>query len=407
MRTLRLALLGLIALGATAAHAEPGRWVQSWGASPAPPSNVPAAPPPLGTPVFEEQTIVQVVRISAGGQRLRVRFTNEYGRTPLNIGAARVALLGADGKPLAGSEKALSFGGLAAIAVPPGAPMLSDPVDLPASALGSVQVALYLPGKTPDCTCHAAGGPTALVSPPGDYTQRPFTPVAKPSGPFRAYLSGVEVESAQRGPVIVAFGDSITDGYLTTGANGRWPDRLAERLHEKNPRRPAAVVNAGLSGNQLLADGRMAIFGQSALTRFDRDVLSVPGATHLIVLEGVNDLGGGLTNPPSAATLIAAYRQLIDRAHAHGLKAIGGTILPYEGAAYHRPEGEAVRQEVNAWIRSGKGFDGVIDFDAAMRDPAQPNRLRKELQSGDWLHPNAAGYRAMGEAIDLKLFEGR
>ena len=405
----RLALVAALALATSTAQAAPTRWVQTWGASPAPPMAT-SPLPGTATPALEGQTLVQVMRVSAGGRRLRVRFTNEYGQIPLNIGAARVAVLGADGAIPTSGGVALTFGGLSSISVPVGAPMLSDPVDLPMKALGSLQVALYIAGKAPGCTCHISGGQRVMVSPPGDFTRTPFTPVmtggAAPT--YRAYISGIEVEASAPRSVIVAFGDSITDGYKSTdGANRRWPDRLAERLAAADSRRPAAVVNAGLSGNQVLAEGRIVAFGQSALTRFDRDVLSVAGATHLIVLEGVNDLGMGGAHPPSAAQLIAGYRQIIARAHDHGITAIGATIVPYEGAAYFKPEGEAVRQEVNRWIRTGGEFDGVIDFDAVTRDPAKPTRMRADLQSGDWLHPNDAGYRVMGEAVDLKLFGAR
>ena len=405
----RLALIGAFALAASTARAAPARWVQTWGAPPAPPM---ATSPLPGTaaPTLDGQTLVQVVRVSAGGRRLRVRFTNEYGQVPLTIGAARVTLLGTDGAPAAGGDRALTFGGLPSTSVPPGAPMLSDAVDLPVKALGSVQVALYIAGKAPGCSCHVTGGQAVTVSPPGDYTNAPFTPVMTGGAApvYRAYLSGVEVEDAAPRPVIVAFGDSITDGYRSTdGANRRWPDRLAERLVAASPDRAPAVVNEGLSGNQMLAEGRIAAFGQSALTRFDRDVLSVAGATHLIVLEGVNDLGMGGAHPPSAANLITGYRQIIARAHAHGIKVMGGTIVPYEGAAYFKPEGEAVRAEVNRWIRTSGEFDGVVDFDAAVRDPAKPARMRADLQSGDWLHPNDAGYRVMGDAVNLNLFKAR
>jgi lysophospholipase L1-like esterase len=260
-------------------------------------------------------------------------------------------------------------------------------------------VALYLPGRAP-CTCHTTGAEVVRVSPPGNHIGEAFASVAAESAGYRAFLTGVEVDDASRGPVIAAFGDSITDGARSTpGANRRWPDRLAERLAG------AAVVNAGISGNRLLgwAEDRPWA-GEAALARFDRDVLSIPGLTHVVILEGVNDLGRGGASPPSAEELILAYSQLIDRAHGHGAKAIGGTILPYEGAGYFRPEGEAVRQAVNRWIRTSGAFDGVIDFDAAMRDPAAPGKLRADLHSGDWLHPNDAGYRVMGDAVDLKLF---
>jgi lysophospholipase L1-like esterase len=238
---------------------------------------------------------------------------------------------------------------------------------------------------------------------PGDATAKAPPPPAGPRPTYRAFLSAVEVETAApAGPVVVAFGDSITDGTASTpGKDHRWPDRLAERLTAAQKGRAAGVDDAAISGNQVIAGGRIAIFGQSALTRFDRDVLSIPGATHVVVLEGVNDLG---MSRATAEPLIAGYRQLIARAHAHGLKIFGATILPYEGAAYFSPAGEAERQKINAWIRTGKEFDGVIDLDAATRDPAKPTKLRADLQSGDWLHPNDAGYKVMGEAVDLSLF---
>jgi lysophospholipase L1-like esterase len=373
-----------------------GRWIRSWGASPAPAQ--PAAESVAVnrvTPTFDDQTIVQTVRLSAGGQRLRLRLTNEYGKTPLAIGAAKVAVVGADGQ--AGPWRPVTFSGKSVATIAPGAPFLSDAVDLPTGPLSTVKVALYVQGKAV-CTCHFAGLQRAEVSPTGDYTDRPFTSAIQ--GSWRAFLSGVEVESSRIAPVIVTFGDSITDGTASTeGANKRWPDRLAERLQGR-----AGIVNAGIAGNRVLADATPLLFGQSALVRFDRDVLSVPGATHLIILEGVNDLGQGGANPPSAEALIGGYRQLIVRAQAKGIKVIGATILPYEGARYFRAEGDAVRQQVNTWIRTGGEFDGVIDFDAAVRDPANPKRLLAEYQSGDWLHPSDAGYRVMGDAVNLRLF---
>jgi lysophospholipase L1-like esterase len=212
------------------------------------------------------------------------------------------------------------------------------------------------------------------------------------------------VRNATPRPVIVTYGDSITDGYSSTlDQDKRWPDRLAERLASNGSKRGFGVANAAISGNRILADGAIPLFGQSAIARFDRDVLSVPGASTVILLIGVNDIGRGGDIPISADALIAGYRQLIARAKAHGIWVVGCTILPYEGASYYRVDGNGVRQTVNRWILSSGEFDGTIDFDRATRDPAYPNRLRADLQSGDWLHPNDEGYRVMGDAIPLNV----
>ncbi len=404
----RWALACALLLFALPTRAAP-MWMESWGASPAPPTAPgDAAAANQHNPQFDNQTLVQVVRLSAGGRRLRIRFTNEYGQAPLAVGAAKVGVLGRDGRQIAGRGHVLLFGGKASAIIPAGAALLSDPVDLAAPPLSSLRIALYLPGAVKQCSCHVTGGQHLMISPPGDYTARPFT-VDEPGRPdYRAFLSAVEVESPAPGPVIVALGDSITDGYKSTDdANQRWPDRLAERLVDRAGGRPAAVVNAGMSGNRLLADGYIPPMGQSALHRFYHDVLAVPGVSHVIILEGVNDLGAVGVPLPDARSMIAAYRLLVERAHARGVKVIGATILPYEGAWYFHAEGEAVRQAVNLWIRTGGGFDGVIDFDAIMRDPQHPARFKADLQAGDWLHPNDAGYRAMGDAIDLGLFHIR
>lgn len=365
-------------------------WGGAWGASP--------TVPPAGGKAFENQTVRQVIRISSGGSAVRIRFTNEYGEKPLEIGAATFSLAGPDGKPT-GALTPITFAGNTAVTIPPGAPLLSDPVALDAKALDQVSISIFLPTATGPCTCHFAGTATSFVSQPGNHTQADFEPASTFTN--RAFISGVEVSRADP-QTIVAFGDSITDGTASTvNGNRRWPDVLAERLNAAGNPRP--ISNQAIAGNRVLS-WQSPIFGEPALTRFDRDVLSVPNARWLVILEGINDIGMGAANPPSAAQLIAGYRQMIDRSEAKGMKVYLGTLLPYEGARYYQEAGEAVRQQVNAWIRSNTEAAGFIDFDAAMRDPANPKKMKAELQSGDWLHPNDAGYKVMGDAVDLSLF---
>jgi lysophospholipase L1-like esterase len=374
------------------------------------------------TPSFENQTIRQFVRVSAGGTKVRLRLTNEYGTAPVEIGAALVAI--ADGEALrSGTERVVTFAGKPSAVIPAGAPLLSDPIDLAIADLDSLSISLYFPSATGACTCHSTGMQNAYVSAAGNFTTGTFT--AAQTIQARAFLSGVEVLREGAG-VIVVLGDSISDGVgSTAGANRRWPDLLAERLAARVAfsrgafrRAPTAfgVVNHGISGNRVLGDGA----GESALARFDRDVLSVPGATHVIVFEGVNDLGfaygrfeGPMAQvrtlmpqgmPATQDNMIAGYRQLIARAQARGLKVYGATIAPYQGAMYFSAEGEAVRQAVNTWIRESGEFDAVLDFDAVLRDPAMPAQMKEGLHSGDFLHGSDAGYKAVADSIDLGLF---
>jgi lysophospholipase L1-like esterase len=370
-----------------------------------------------GTPTFNNQTIRQVVRISAGGDRVRVRFTNEYGTKPLAIGAARIALADESGAVVAGSERALTFAGKPGTLVPVHAPMLSDAVDLHAKALSSLSISIYLPEETGLCTCHLTGLQTTYVSDAGDFTSQTFE--AKQKIQARAFLSGVEVFAPRKASAVAVLGDSISDGIGSTAdANRRWPDLLAARLAARDERKMAwGIVNLGISGNRLLTDGA----GESALARFDRDVLALPGVDYVIVFLGVNDLGMSFgnptgpmadffksfrpTTPATADAMITGYRQLIDRAHAKGLKVFGATIAPYEGAMYYSAEGEAVRQAINTWIRNGKAFDAVLDFDTAFRDPAHPAQMAEALHSGDHLHGSDAGYQKVAASIDLSLFK--
>ena len=271
---------------------------------------------------------------------------------------------------------------------------------LDVKALESLSISIFLPTATGPCTCHFAGTATAYISGPGNFTQATFEPASTFTN--RAFISGVEITRPDP-RTIVAFGDSITDGTASTvNTNRRWPDVLAERFAAAGNPRP--ISNQAIAGNRILS-WQSPIFGEAALARFDRDVLSVPNAGWLVILEGVNDIGMGAANPPSAAQLISGYRQMIERAEARGIEVYIATVLPYEGARYYQEAGEAVRSQVNAWIRSNTEAAGFIDFDAAMRDPANPKKMKAELQSGDWLHPNDAGYKVMGDAVDLALFK--
>jgi lysophospholipase L1-like esterase len=401
-----------VLLLALSAKGNAASWVQTWGAAPLPPTQ--ALGPFPATPGFENQTIRQTVRVSAGGQRIRIRFTNEYGTKPLLIGAARVALSDEKGNVQPGSEHQVLFSGKTSVSIPAAAPFLSDPIGLPVKALSSLSISLYLPEQTGQCTCHQTGQQNAFVSDTGDFTDKPFEP--KQTLQSRAFISGVDVESNRPARALVVLGDSISDGVGSTlDANHRWPDILANRLDGKSGD-PWGVVNMGISGNRVLGDGA----GQSALARFDRDVLAVAGAKVVIVFEGVNDLGisyGDVKGPMAdifksrasdkvtSEVMIAGYRQLIARAHAKGLKIVGATITPYEGALYYSPQGEAVRQEINTWILKGHEFDGVVDFDAVIRDPARPTQIKDGFHMGDHLHGSDAAYAAMAAAIELSLLK--
>lgn len=394
----------LLATGGPAAAAP--AWVGSWGASPLPPRQ--ASGPFPATPSFSNQTIREVVRLSLGGRQVRLHLTNEYGQKPLKIGAVTVASADDSGKIIAGTLHTVTFGGNRAAIIPAGAPLLSDPVNLDVSDLDSISISIYLPGETGQCTCHPVGLETAYVSGHGNFTGRDFKPASTLDD--RAFLSEVDVLADGPARALVAFGDSITDGYGSTpDANRRWPDLLARRLAARGDE--WGVVNAGISGNQVLRAGA----GESALARFDRDVLSVPGAAAVIVFEGINDIGFRLGHSTllkplpgdvklTAAGLIGGLKQLISRAHSKGLKVYVATITPYRGATYYSDKGEGVRRKVNEWIRKSGDPDAVLDFDAVWRDPAHPARIVESLQAGDHLHGNDAGYRALADSIDLKLF---
>ena len=389
------------------------RWVGTWGTAPAGP------PPAAQLMTFNNQTLRLIVHTSIAGSRVRIRVSNEFGTTALRIGAAHIGLRGAGGEVTAGSDRTLTFSGFTAITVPPGAPVLSDPVDLDVPALADLAVSLYLPEQVQAVTIHNLAFQTNYVSLPGDFTGAATFPTERTitSWPF---LTEVDVSGAEAGAAIVALGNSITDGVRTAvDANNRWPDWLARRLQtvRGNALGRLGVVNRGISGNRLLRNPFMpSLAGRAALERFDRDVNATAGVRYLIVLLGINDIGapGTASTPPDQAVtaddLIAGYRQLIARAHVKGIAIYGATMTPFEGTAnpgYYTPEKELIREAVNNWIRSSDEFDAVIDFDRATRDPAHPTRFLPAFDSGDHLHPNDLGMQAMGNAIPLELFSGR
>jgi lysophospholipase L1-like esterase len=378
------------------------RWTGTWGAAPAGP------PPAAGLQTFTDQTLRLIVHTSIGGNRVRIRVSNEFGTAPLRIGAAHIAVRGAGSDIAPGSDRVLTFSGNPTITIPAGAPVLSDPVELNVPALGDLAISLYLPGTVEATTIHNIASQTNYVSLAGDFTGAATLPVQR-TVTFWPFLTEVDVDSA--GPAIVALGDSITDGTRSTiDTNNRWPDWLARRL--QTVRDPVlgingrlGVVNRGISSNRLLSDPANLLGGRSILERFDRDVLATAGVRYMTLMIGINDIGNSpATSPIPAADLIAGYRQVIARAHAKGIAIFGATLTPFEGAGYYSPEKEVVRAAVNNWIRSSDEFDGVIDFDLATRDPAHPTRFLPAYDSGDHLHPNDLGYQAMGNAVPLTLF---
>jgi lysophospholipase L1-like esterase len=404
----RLPLLLLALLGnALAAAATPARegWVGAWGFAPTsftPTPAVTAAGPnrgPAPPPDLHDVTVRQVVRIAAAADRIRIRFSNEFSEQAMRVGAAHVALLGEDGAIVPGTDHALGFSGQPAITIPANAPMLSDPVDWKLPALSRLAVSVYLP----EDTVPPAHRLMEYVSSAGNFAdalQMPGASLVRSGAP----VTEVEIVSPTATRVVVTLGDSITEGVGSTpNAFKGWPDRLAERLSEQPATRGWSLVNAGIGSNRLLHNNP----GTGALARFDRDVLGVPGVAMVLLLEGINDIGYSQTTPAEAVTseqIIEAYRQLIARAHAHRVSIIAATITPFEGSHYYDLHGEQLRQEVNRWIRTGGAFDGVVDFDAVLRDPTHPTQVLSTLHRGDHLHPNDAGYTAMGDAVDLKFF---
>lgn len=389
-----------------------GHWVSAWTTALYAPKAMPGI---TAGSTIADKTIRMIVRPSIGGQRLRVRFSNEFGTAPLTIASARIALTDEGSKIQMATDRVLTFGGRAKITIPAGAPAFSDPVDIVVKPFAEVSVSIYLAGPALALSMHGQALQDSSISGPGDLTSKAELPGADTNQAWY-FLSGVDMWTPAGITALVAFGDSITQGYgAKSGSYIDYPTQLAQRLAAQ-PVKTLAVVNQGISGNRILHDGA----GASALARLDRDVLSLPGVAHMIVLEGINDITFPHVRLPgakaadetsseepfrsqfvSAEELIVGLQQIIARTRAHGIKVYGATIMPCEGVNTYSDEGEAIRQSVNKWIRTSNTFDVVLDFDKLVRDPHQPTKMRAEYDSGDHVHPGAAGYKAMADSIPL------
>lgn len=398
---------GLAATGLLGAQAATSgtKWVGSWASSQMVPNPDTTIPPEMASDV----TIRQVARLSIGGSRLRVRLSNVFGTKPLKIDAAHIALCPDNLSPRIGKGQALTFGGRAQIVIPAGAEYLSDPFSLTVPAFTDLTVSLYLPEAATPQTSHPGARSASWFIKGNHAADATFEPEKVMERWF--HLSAIDVEASTKSAAIVALGDSITDGYgVKPGTNARWTDTLSRRLQADKRYRHLSVLNHGIGGGRILNDGS----GPNALSRFERDVLGQTGVRHLIIFEGVNDLGTLTREAPVSAeahdalvvNMIGAYRQMIRRAHDRGITVHGATIAPFMGFDYYKPTAvnEADRQAVNRWIRTSGEFDTVIDLDATLRDPARPDWLKPEYDSGDHIHPSMDGYRIIGEAIRLGRF---
>lgn len=394
----------LLALSGVASAASAPHWVASWQASPQPVWGADFLFPTLVPATLHDQTFRQTARISLGGPRLRVRLSNAYGTQPLRIGAASVAArAGATPQPL-------SFDGQPGVLIGPGQERLSDPLSLATDDRQALQVSIFVPGPTPVQTFHWEGRQTSWTA-PGDQSRAQALSAAS-STTARLFLAGIEVEAAARARSVVVIGDSITDGATASlDQDQRWTDHLAARLAPRG----IAVVNAGISGGRLLRDG----MGESVLARLQRDALDQPGVASVIVLIGINDISWPGTAfarnqaRPALAELQAGYRALAEQARGRSIRIVGATLTPFAGALpgtpladYYHPDKDALRRQLNAWLRTDSPFDAVIDLDAALRDPADPSRMAAAYDSGDHLHPGDAGNRAIAEAVDLEVLMG-
>jgi lysophospholipase L1-like esterase len=402
---LGLALAAAARDAATQARdAQSERWVGTWATSQqlVEPQNL----PPAGA--FTDTTLRQIVRVSIGGRRLRVRVSNAFGNKELTLGSVRIARAAGGSAIRPDSDRAVTFSGRPSVVIPIGALVVSDPVDFDLAPLSDVAISIRVQGAPTDVTGHPGSRTTSFFQ-AGDAMTASALPDAVRVEHWY-FVAGIDVVAGPDAAAVVVLGDSITDGRgSTTDGNDRWTDHLARRLQAAPATRQVAVLNHGIGGNRLLTHG----LGPNALARLDRDVLAQPGVRWLVVLEAINDIGARWTaleeglQPAGADDIIFAYEQIIDRAHARGILVYGATIMPFDGFTfmnYYTLQGEADRQRVNEWIRTSGRFDGVIDFDRVTRDPEQPSRLSAAVDGGDHLHPSAAGYRIMADAVDLALF---
>jgi lysophospholipase L1-like esterase len=399
-RTLFLALTAVLCVQPLAAKSDHQQWVGTWASAPLLDAHAKPADQLL-TPGTTGVTLREVVHVSIGGETLRVRFSNLYGTDPLVIGAAQIAQTLKGAAVVAGSGKPLTFHGQASVSIPAGALAVSDGIPFKFAPLSDLTVSFYLPNPSGPITEHQLGNATSYHASgnvvASDALETPTTLTSW------EYLNGIDTLASADTAAVITIGDSITDGAKSTiDTNQRWPDELARRLQADPKYRHLAVLNEAISGNKILLDGA----GPNVLARFDRDVLAQSGAKYLLILEGINDIGRlhSFPNSVTAADLILALDQMIVRAHAHGIAVIGCTLTPYHGAGYFTENGETIRKAVNDWIRNSGSFDGVVDFEAAVRDPDHPDTFLPADDPGDHLHPNDAGYKVMGDAIDLKLF---
>jgi lysophospholipase L1-like esterase len=395
----------------TASAADQTHWIGTWGASPAPQLSDPAQMAAEHL-LFSNQTIRDIVHTSSGGNTLRVRLSNAYGKSSVTIGAAHIALRDKTSAIVAASDRALTFGGRPFATIPADATVLSDPVKLDVPALSDVAISLFLPKPTTGAGIHYGAQQTSYIG-AGDLTGSTAFPETATVTSW-VFLTTLEVAAPEPAATVVAFGDSITDGAKSTvDANRRWPNVLAERLAGQKGASEFGVMDEGIGGNRILHDPADNIrFGVNGLARFTRDVIAQPGVRYVIILEGINDIGHPGQSAPenetvSAEDLTTALKQMVERAHEKGIKVFGATLTPFKGTTipgYYTPEKDAKRKAVNEFIRTSGVFDGVIDFDKATRDPSDPDRMKAAYDGGDHLHPGDAGYRAMGEAIDLSMF---